>query len=217
MNVRTTAMPANLLRLGAGALGLAAVGVLLVQGSEAAFTGSTDNSANAVNSGTVKLSDSDGSGLDGKGAGTAMFNVSNLNGGQIVTRCIKVSYGGSLTADVKLYGTSNGELAQGLAMTIEAGNGTEATGGANFDCAGFTDGSQIFSGSLKTFGENHNPSPDNTYANKGITGHAAATAGTSKSYKITMVVSNDNAYQGKDAAAAFTWVATGRDVETVNN
>lgn len=43
MKALTTAIPANLLRLGAGVLGIAAVGVLLVQGSSAAFTASTDS------------------------------------------------------------------------------------------------------------------------------------------------------------------------------
>lgn len=201
MNASKASLPSNLLRLGAGALGLAAVGVLLVQGSEAAFTASTVNGNSVVESGTVVLAND--------AASTAMFNVGNLNGGQTVTRCINVTYSGSLTADVKLFGVTSGALAPGLTTTVEIGSG--AAGGTSFGCTGFTPaGAASFTGTLTAFGVNHN-----SYAN-GIGGFANATGGTTKSYKVTMVVSNDAAYQGKSAAVDFTWEAQGRDVATTN-
>lgn len=201
MKALTTAIPANLLRLGAGALGIAAVGVLLVQGSSAAFTASTDSQGNVVESGTVVLTND--------GAGTAMFNVGNLNGGQTVTRCINVAYDGSLTSDIKLHGVTSGELAGGLATTVEVGSG--AAGGASFGCTGFVaGGAALFSGSLADFGTSHG-----SYAT-GIGGFANATEGASKSYKITMTVSNAAQYQGKGAGVDFTWEAQGKDVTTNN-
>lgn len=203
MNVRNSALPANLLRLGAGALGLAAVGVLLVQGSEAAFTASTDNKGNIVEAGTVVLSDS--------GAGTAMFNVGNVNGGQTITRCIKVDYSGSLTADIKLHGKATGnispdkDLAPGLATTIELGSGVKA------DCSDFAPaGSPSFTGPLSSFVAAHSG------YGSGIAGYANATSGTTKSYRITMTVSNENKYQGTSAGVDFTWEAQGQDVTTSN-
>lgn len=208
MNARSTALPANLMRLGAGVLGVTAVGVLLVQGSEAAFTASTSNDTNVVASGTVNLTDSDGSANGG--TGTAMFNVSNLNGGQVVERCINVNYGGSLTADIRLHGVISGELAPGLSAKIDIGTG--AAGGNSFSCAGFVaPADPAFSGTLAAFGTAHK-----TYAT-GIGGYDNATAQTTKSYRITMTVSNENTFQGKSAAMSFTWEAQGKDVLTTNN
>jgi hypothetical protein len=201
MKALTTAVSGNVLRLGAGALGIAAVGVLLVQGSTAAFTASTDSKGNVVESGTVVLTND--------GASTAMFNVGNLNGGQTVTRCINVAYDGSLTSDIKLEATASGDLAAGLATTVEVGSG--ATGGTAFDCAGFTAaGAALYSGSLADLGAGHG-----TYAT-GLGGFTNAAKGASKSYKITMTVSNVVQYQGKSAGVDFTWEAQGKDVATTN-
>lgn len=200
MKALTTAISGNLLRLGAGALGLAAVGVLLVQGSEAAFTASTDSKGNVVESGTVALANDAPS-------STAMFNVGNLNGGQEVTRCINVAYTGSLTSDIKLHGTSSGELAPGLATTIEAGTG--AAGGKGFDCTGFTGSETLFTGPLDTFAQHKN------YA-LGLGGFVGATKDATKSYRITMTVSNATEFQNKSAAVDFTWEAQGQDVATTN-
>lgn len=201
MKALPVAVPANLLRLGAGALGIAAVSVLLVQGSTAAFTASTDSQGNVVESGTVVLTND--------GASTAMFNVGNLNGGQTLTRCINVDYDGSLTSDIRLHGATSGDLAAGLATTIEVGSG--AAGGDAFSCTGFTAaGAALFTGSLADFGTSHG-----SYAN-GVGGFANASEGSSKSYKITMTVSNLAQYQGKSAGVDFTWEAQGKDVSTAN-
>jgi hypothetical protein len=208
MKALKTAVKANALRAGAVTAGIAAVGVLLVQGSTAAFTASTDNKSNVVESGTVVLTND--------GAGTAMFNLGNLNGGQTVERCINVSYDGSLTADIRLFGASSGELAPGLATTIEIGAG--AVGGKGFSCTGFVaiapPGSSattpLFNDTLDVFGKN------NTSYATSLGGFNEATKGASKSYKVTVKVSNLAAYQGKSAMADFTWEAQGRDSATTN-
>lgn len=201
MNTPKAALSGNLLRVGAGVLGLAAVSVLLVQGSQAAFTASTASEGNVVDSGTVVLAND--------GATTAMFNVGNLNGGQTVERCINVEYTGTLTADIRLHGVSSGALAPGLTTNIEVGSG--ATGGTAFDCTDFTPaGTAAFNGTLAAFGTSHG-----SYSS-GIAGYSDATAGAEKSYKITMTVSNDKAFQGKSAAMDFTWEAQGQDVATTN-
>ncbi|MFC9419937.1 TasA family protein, partial [Bacillus mobilis] len=161
MKALPAAVPANLLRLGAGALGLAAVGVLLVQGSSAAFTASTDSKGNVVESGTVVLTND--------GSSTAMFNVGNLNGGQTVTRCVNVAYNGSLTSDIKLETIASGDLAAGLATTVEVGSG--ATGGTGFDCTGFTGGTSQYTGTLADLSAGHG-----TYAN-GLGGYTNAVKG----------------------------------------
>lgn len=193
---------AHVMRGAAVVGGLCAAGVLVLQGSNAAFTASTSNNGNSVGSGTVVLTDDD--------SNTAMFNVAGLNGGQTVERCVKVTYSGTLRADIKLHGTVGGTgLAPGLATTIRVGTGTASTGGTSFSCAGFSGGVDLFDGSLAAFGTSHSG-----YAS-GLGGFADAAATTTKAYKIEVVVSNDNAYQGKTATVAFTWEAQGRDAANV--
>lgn len=183
----------NLLRSGAALIGLAAASLLVIQGSGAAFTATTGNTANALSAGTVVLSDND--------SNVKMFDYSALNGGQSVARCINVTYSGTLAADIKLHGVATGALANGLAMTVEEGSGSTSTA-----CAGFTAASTLYTGTLANFS-----STKNSYAN-GVAGFTAlGGVSTTKSYRITMTVSNDSSYQGTSASADFVWEAQGID------
>ena len=85
---------------------LVAFGVLIAAAmvwrtSAATSNGSTDNSGNSWSAGTVSLSDDDST--------TAMFAASGLAPGSTGSRCIEVTYGGSLAAVVKLYATAASE------------------------------------------------------------------------------------------------------------
>ena len=194
----------NLMRAGASLAGLGAASVLVVQGSQAAFTDTTDNNGNSLTAGSVILNDDDG-------GATAMFNVTGLNGGQTVTRCINVTYTGSLTADVKMYtsqpgGVGGTGLAPGLDLDIEVGTG--ATGGNTFSCANFTPGSQIFGATPATlagFASTH------TNFTNGVGGWSNATNPSTRSYRVTMTVANDDTYQSKSATVGFTWEAQGQN------
>jgi hypothetical protein len=197
----TTERPwaATTARLAAAGVGLAAAGVLVIQGSNAAFTANTDNNGNSVSAGTVLLEDDD--------ANTKLFDVTGLNGGQTLTRCINVTYKGSLTSDVKLYGTVGGTgLAPGINTTVDVGTG--AAGGASFGCGGFTqdDAGAEFTGTLAGFGTAH------TNFSNGVGENDDATNPTTKSYRVSMTLSNDDSYQGKNATVSFTWEAQGEDV-----
>jgi hypothetical protein len=186
-------------RLAAAGVGLAAAGALVIQGSNAAFTANTVNNGNTVSAGTVVLEDDD--------ANTKLFDVTGLNGGQTLTRCINVTYKGSLTSDVKLYGTVGGTgLAPGIATTVDLGTG--AAGGASFGCAGFTqdDAGAEYNGTLAGFGTTH------TGFSNGLGENDNATNPATKSYRISMTLSNDNSYQGKNATVSLTWEAQGEDV-----
>jgi hypothetical protein len=194
----TRRWPGMAARLAAAGVGLAAAGALVIQGSNAAFTATTDNNGNAVSAGTVVLDDDD--------ANTKLFDLTGLNGGQTFTRCINVTYTGSLTSDVKLYGSVGGTgLADGITTTIDVGTG--ATGGGAFNCANFTQGDAgaEFNGTLAAFGTTHT-----NFAN-GVGEYDNATNSTTKSYRISVTLSNDNSYQGKNATASFTWEAQGED------
>ena len=196
---RARRWPGLAARVGAAGVGLAAAGALVIQGSNAAFTDTTDNNANAVSAGTVNLDDDD--------ANTKLFDLTGLNGGQTFTRCINVTYTGSLTSDVKLYGSVGGTgLAAGINTTVDVGTG--AAGGATFGCGGFTEGDAgaEFSGTLAGFGTSHS-----NFSN-GVGEYDNATNPTTKSYRISLTVTNDNSYQGKNASVSFTWEAQGEDV-----
>ncbi|GGQ40510.1 hypothetical protein [Couchioplanes azureus] len=160
------------------------------QASSAAFTANTGNSANSWNAGTVALSDDD--------TGAAMFSPTNLRPGSTGDKCITVSYTGSLSATVKMYGSGiSGALAPYLDLVIE-----EGSGGGYGSCTGFTASGTAYTGTLANFG-----STRNSFAN-GVGTFAPASA-SSKTYHISYTVnaSTPDSAQGASAAATFTWEA----------
>jgi hypothetical protein len=181
-----------LARAGAVLAGLGAVALVVVNTTNAAFSASTANTSNTFSAGTVALSDDD--------AGSLLFDLSGMKPSDTATKCVNVSYTGSLPADVKLYGSVGGTgLANYLATTIEVGDG--AAGGASLSCAGFNPGSTLHTGAMDAFGA------ANTNYSTGLGGFAGATNPSSKSYRITVTLQDDNAAQGKNATATFTWEA----------
>jgi hypothetical protein len=110
------------------ALVVAVLGSVVAIGVFGMFSATTQNSGNEISSGTVALSDND--------AGSAEFNVTGAKPGESWTRCIKVSYNGSLPADVHIYSTGGaGSLAPYLALKLSQGTQSEATFPS---CTGFT-------------------------------------------------------------------------------
>lgn len=172
------------------AVALLVATLLTLETSRAAFNATTTNGSNTFAAGTVTLADDDG--------GSVMFNLSGMKPGDTSTKCVNVTYTGSLTADIKLYGTVGGTgLASYLNTTLDVGTG--AAGGAGLSCTGFVSGSTLYSGTLAAFG-----SANTNYAT-GLGGFSGATNPTTKSYRITVALQDDNAAQGKNAAATFTW------------
>jgi hypothetical protein len=119
------------------------LGSVSAAGVFGAFSATTQNSGNEISTGTVAIGDND--------LGSAMFQVANAEPGDSFTRCIKVTYTGSLQADVKNYLTSTvGPLTPYLNARVERGTQTTgvfpgcgdftpaATGGTVFN-AGFSD------------------------------------------------------------------------------
>jgi hypothetical protein len=92
------------------------------------FSATSQNSGNEISSGTVALSDND--------AGSAQFNITGARPGESWTRCIKVTYTGSLPSNVHLYMTGgSGPLTQFLHLTLSQGTQPAATFPS---CTGFT-------------------------------------------------------------------------------
>lgn len=78
-------------------------GAIAGMGAYSSFTGTTSNTGNSFAAGSVILSDND--------SNTAMLALSNAKPGDSDTSCIKVTYTGSLSSTVRIYGTISGTLA----------------------------------------------------------------------------------------------------------
>jgi hypothetical protein len=130
------------------ALVIGVLGSFAALGVFGAFTATTTNAGNEFSTGSVVLADND--------SGSALFNASNVKPGDAFTKCIKVSYSGSLDADVGFYTPDTlGALAQYVNLTVTAG--TQAT--ATFpDCTGFSPaaGAPAFNGTLQSFAATYN-------------------------------------------------------------
>lgn len=112
----------------ASALVVGVLGSVVALGVFGLFSATTQNSGNEISAGTIAISDND--------AGSAMFNITNAKPGDTWTRCIKVSYNGSLPADVKLYELGGGgPLSPYLKLKLEQGTQAESTFPS---CTGFT-------------------------------------------------------------------------------
>lgn len=199
-------------RTSAGLKLLAAAAVLVLIATTAgpstwaAFRNTTANSGNSLSSGTVKLTDNDG-------GSTPLFSLTGLKRNDTDTGCIKVTYNGSLPADVRLYGTTTGTgLDAYTGVTVTRGKYTGAEPG--FDsCTNFTADSTIYvtgqssgvvySGTLQDF-------PDSYGA--GIVDPLSSspedwTTGESHVYKIDLAIGDNRAAEGKNATQQFTWEA----------
>lgn len=176
-------------------LALVASSAIVFQASNAAFTASTSNGSNTWSSGTVTLTDDDSS--------SVMFNATGLKPGDTDTKCINVTYTGSLAGTVRLFVTSpSGTLGSYLDLTVQEGTG--ATGGASLSCTGFTSASTLSSGgaTLASFTAAHTD-----FATGASTWAPTGAATETKSYRITYTLQDDNAAQNQSAAATFTWEA----------
>jgi hypothetical protein len=115
-------------KLLASVLVVGVLGTVAAGGVFGVFSATTQNAGNEISTGTVSLSDNDG--------GSAMFNIANAKPGESWTRCIKVSYAGTLPADVHMYlKDATGPLATYLSLTIKQGSQAAATFPS---CTGFT-------------------------------------------------------------------------------
>jgi predicted ribosomally synthesized peptide with SipW-like signal peptide len=175
--------------------GVALSGFLVMQGSRAAFTDTTDNTGNSFTAGTVDLVDDDSS--------TVLFNVSNMAPGDSSTNCIVVTYQGSIAnpAAVKLYTgglTDSSDLANWLDVTIE-----EGTGGSFGDCSGFVLQNSIESGGdLIAFNTTHTD-----YASGAGVWDPSGTP-ESKTYRFTFALdaaTPDTEEGASVTALGFTW------------
>jgi predicted ribosomally synthesized peptide with SipW-like signal peptide len=180
---------------------VAIVAAVTGTGTYAAFSGTTSNPSNAFAAGTVALSDND--------AGGSLLSLSNATPGNSSTGCIKITYSGSLNANVHLYGSATASLPTYLTLTVTRGTDSSPSFAS---CSNFTADATnyigsgagvIYSGNLSAF-----PS---TYGGGVVdpTSGSPATWSTSDahSYKFVVTVQNNAAAQGLSSTASFTWEA----------
>jgi predicted ribosomally synthesized peptide with SipW-like signal peptide len=178
-------------------------GLVAVSGAAtySAFSSQTSNSANTFEAGTVLITDND---LDG-----AMLSLSNAQPGASDTSCILVTYSGSLSSTVRLYGSIAGALAPYLTLTITRGDDPSPVFD---DCIGFVADSTdyigagqgvIYQGALSAFPASYATGLVDPLAGSPETW----TTGESRVYRFVVSVINDNNAQGQSATASFSWEA----------
>jgi hypothetical protein len=185
------------------ALVVGVLGSVSAAGVFGAFSATTQNAGNEISTGTVDLSDND--------LGSAMFQVTNAKPGNTWTKCIKVTYTGSLQADVKNYLRSTpGPLTPYLHLKLERGTQTTdafpgcgdfvaaPTGGIVYDAA-FSDPSM--------------PRTSATAIPENPVGKTAWDAGDSLALRVTLSLdaAMPDTIQGATTGdATIVWEATNR-------
>jgi len=181
------------LQLAALALAFILVSILVVTSSRAAFVAQSDNATNQVSSAAVQLTDND--------LGTAMFaNVTGLIPGQVVDRCIDVTYTGTVDPTaVLLYisGAPTGTLGGYLNLTIDYAPDTADAYGS---CASFPGSpTSVYSGTLAGFAGTHA-----NYA-AGATTWNPAGSPESRTFRFRLSVQDDAAAAGLTSTFGFSW------------
>ena len=180
------------------ALVLGAGGLTAGAGTFSAFSATTGNPGNGFSAGTVTLADND--------SGAALVSLpANAKPGDSSTRCIRVTYSGSLAAQVRLYASVSGGLADHLTLTVTRGT----QGSSSFpSCTGFSaDSGNYGYGSNGILYQGQVSGLPSNWAG-GIADPAASwTNGSTHAYRYTVTVDDTPAAQGLSASATCNWEA----------
>jgi hypothetical protein len=193
------------LRAAAPVAGLLAAGLLVWQGSYAAFSATTQNNTDAWASGSLALTNNGGTAVYA-GTTTATFNEVALKPGSTGTKCITVKSTGTAAGSLKMYESALADSAPSLGaqiqLTIDAAPVASdvLVGCAGFPAVGLTNVATTVP--LTTM--------PGTYAT--AVGPVAVAAGPQLvAYRIawtfatTGTTVGDNALQSKTVTAGFTW------------
>lgn len=176
--------------------------LLIWQGSNAAFSATTDNTNDAWATGNLALTNN-GGGTTYSGTTAALFTESNLKPGDTGAKCITVQSSGSLPGSLGLYrgtisGTNGVALSAELDVTVDALAVGAATN-VQANCAGYSGGTSgaVFNGTLSGM-----PS---TYAAAAGTAVAGGTQRVVYRIGWTINASAGNSVQSSSAQANLTW------------
>lgn len=176
--------------------------LLIWQGSNAAFSASTDNTGDTWATGSLALTNN-GGGSTFSGSTTALFNESNIKPGSTGVKCITVHSGGTLAGTLKLYrgaisGTNGAALAGFLDLTVDA-VAVSASTNVQANCTGYTGGTSgaVFNGTLSSM--------PGTYAAASATAVAAGPQRVVYRIGWTVNAAADNSVQSSSAIANLIW------------
>jgi hypothetical protein len=193
-----SARASRIAALSAGPAAVVLAGVLVWQGSTAAFTATTTNAGNSWSTGRVALTDDD--------QGAAAFSVTDLVPGQRGQKCIVVTSGSTVPGEVRTYtehlATSSTVLNDHLTLQLERG-----TGGSFDSCDGFTS-----AGSTTPLSLNGIVGAHNDYASGVMPWETQGVDGESASYRITWAFGTEgmsqaeiDALQGAQTSIDIVW------------
>jgi len=194
----------RVVRATAPAAGLLAAGLLVWQGSYAAFSATTVDTNNAWSSGSLALTNN-GGGPGYSAATSATFGGSNLKPGATGTTCLTVKSTGNSAGNLAMYESALADSAPSLGAQIQVTitAGVPATD-VQANCTGFP------VAGLTNIATNQ---PLSTFAATYATGVpvAVATGTVLEAYKVvwtfatTGTNAGDSALMGKTVTAGFTW------------
>jgi hypothetical protein len=189
---------------------IGAAGAVASFGAFSAFSSSSTNTGNEFKAGTVVLGSNDG--------GQPMYaGVSAVKPGLQFTRCVAVSYTGSLPSSVRLYTTdaSIGALGKYVDVTVTPGhwNGNAATfpGCTNFA----PNGAAIYSGTLEDFHQNKNSFATGVALDGPATSYWSP--GNTVVYQFSYTMQDTNSANSGDAGAPVTTGLHSFKFEAQNN
>ncbi len=185
--------------------GLLAAGLLVWQGSYAAFSATTASNADVWTAGTLTLQNNGGGAVYAVST-SATFNETGLKPGSGNTKCITVKNTSSTAGNLKFYRSALADSAPSLGAQIQVTIDAAIVGAdvlancAGFPVAGLTN---VATGVALT-------ALPTTYA--GAVPSVAVGAGTvlvayriAYTFATTGTTAGDNALQGKTVTAGFTW------------
>jgi hypothetical protein len=194
--------------------GLLAAGLLVWQGSYAAFSATTDNTNDAWSTGTMALTNN-GGGTTYAGSTSALFTETELNFGDSAEKCITVESNGSLGGNLALFrGTVTGALANGdpstvlgdqLRLSVTAAPLATATDNVAADCTGFPTTSVTTlatNATLNSFPSSYGTAPSVVVADGATSRVAYRIAWTLLSTGSALT---DNPLQGSSVQANLNW------------
>ena len=125
-------------------------GALVWHSTNAAFTAQITNNASSWTAGTVVLQGDDGSNSATAAKGSALFTATNMKPGDTASKCLVITYNGSITTvgAVKLFVkpadlTGDTGLQGQLNFVVK-----EGTGGSAASCTGFSPTGTVYTGTL---------------------------------------------------------------------
>jgi hypothetical protein len=188
----------RIVRAVAPAVGLLAAGLLVWQGSYAAFSATTSATGNTWTTGNLVLENNGG----GTYATTtsANFGGTNLKPGSTSSVCLTVRSGGNVAGDLRMYVsklTNTDALASKIDITVQAASTTtDVSKCSDFPTSG---ASNLYNTTLDALPVD--------YAGATASNVAVASGSVLEAYKITWTLdsSTDKTFMNKSASADLTW------------